>query len=141
MGVEHDASRRSHPGAATKLKEHALPVRVASLFRHLEHMNQDTIGQLNAFLEDIGFPTSKENLLLESLDAPLSQGVRDAIALLPGREYMTREDVRRELIGLPEDDAKGGHHDADDGEDIAPEEKEGNLPGDAPLPEHEETEE
>lgn len=68
-------------------------------------MNQNAIHQLDMFLEDIGFPTDKEGLVLESLDSPLSSHVRDAIALLPEGEYMTREDVRRELIGLPDSEA------------------------------------
>lgn len=64
-------------------------------------MNQNAIHQLDMFLEDIGFPIDKEGLVVESLDSPLSSHIREAIALLPEGEYMTREDVRRELIGLP----------------------------------------
>lgn len=93
-------------------------VMVGTLFRHLNYMDLHAINQLDMFLEDVSFPTDKMNLVLESLDAPLSPRIQNAIALLPEGDYLTREEVRRELIGLPEEHWKEeSHH--DDEEDIA----------------------
>lgn len=66
------------------------------------------------FLEDVSFPTDKQNLLHESLDSPLPSHVRDAVALLPEGTYLTREDVRRELIGLPSDETEKKFEDQED---------------------------
>lgn len=91
-------------------------------------MNQNAINQLNMFLDDVGFPIDKEGLVHESLDSPLSQGIRDAIALLPEGDYMTREEVRRELIGIPVTDEKDNELE-DDSEEIVSEEKIGSISG------------
>lgn len=100
-------------------------------------MDQSAISQLNMFLEDMGFPTDKESLLLESMEAQLPQGVRDAIALLPEGDYMTREDVRRELIGMPDRQEKHDEH-HDDAEDSFADGKTEELPDDAFIVDDEE---
>lgn len=70
----------------------------------LNNMDLSIINHLEEFLEDIPFPIDKEGLLHESLDSPLPLNVREAIALLPDREYATRRELKNELLDLPFDD-------------------------------------
>lgn len=67
-------------------------------------MDMSIISHLENFLEDIPFPIHKSGLVEESHDAPLPNNIREAIALLPDKEYLTREELKNELIGLPFDD-------------------------------------
>jgi hypothetical protein len=67
-------------------------------------MDMSIINHLEDFLEDIPFPIHKHGLVEESLDSPLPENIREAIALLPDREYLTREELKSELTGLPFDD-------------------------------------
>lgn len=67
-------------------------------------MDISIINHLEEFLEDIPFPIDKSGLLQESLDSPLPLNVREAIALLPDREYATRKELTDELLDLPFDD-------------------------------------
>jgi hypothetical protein len=67
-------------------------------------MDMSIISRLEEFLEDVPFPIDKSGLLQESLDSPLPLNVREAIALLPDREYRTRKELKDELLDLPFDD-------------------------------------
>jgi hypothetical protein len=67
-------------------------------------MDMSIINHLEEFLEDVPFPIDKSGLLQESLDSPLPLNVREAIALLPDREYATRRELTDELLELPFDD-------------------------------------
>ena len=67
-------------------------------------MDISTLSHLDDFLSDIGFPIDKHGLVQESHEFPLPNNVREAIALLPDREYASREEIRSELIGIPFDD-------------------------------------
>lgn len=67
-------------------------------------MNTHDAQDLERFFEDIPFPIHKSVLVEESLEAPLSQTIRDAITLLPNREYASKEEVASELLDIPLDD-------------------------------------
>jgi len=67
-------------------------------------MEQSIIHHLENFLEDIPFPIDKAGLVLESMDSPLPNNVREAIALLPNKEYESRAELKEELLGVPFDD-------------------------------------
>jgi hypothetical protein len=67
-------------------------------------MDQSIIIHLDEFLSNVPFPIDKDGLVQESLDSPLPNTIRDAIALLPDREFESRTDVKTELIGVPFDD-------------------------------------
>lgn len=67
-------------------------------------MDMSIINHLEDFLEDIPFPIHKSELVHESQDWALPDNVREAIALLPDREYSTREELKRDLTQLPFDD-------------------------------------
>lgn len=67
-------------------------------------MDMGIISNLEDFLDDIPFPIHKHGLVEEAQDSPLPENVREAIALLPDKEYLTREELRDELIGTPFDD-------------------------------------
>lgn len=67
-------------------------------------MDMSIISHLEDFLEDIPFPIDKHALVEESYDAPLPDNVREAIALLPDKEYLSREELQNDLIGTPFDD-------------------------------------
>lgn len=67
-------------------------------------MDRSIINHLENFLEDVPFPIHKQGLVEESLDSPLPNNIREAIALLPDKEYLTREELKNELVGLPFDD-------------------------------------
>ena len=67
-------------------------------------MDMSIINHLEDFLEDVPFPIDKEGLVQESQDSPLPLNVREAIALLPEREYASRRELRDELLDLPFDD-------------------------------------
>lgn len=73
-------------------------------FRLKLYMDMSIINHLEDFLEDVPFPIHKYGLVEESQDAPLPENVREAIALLPDKEYLTREELKSELVGLPFDD-------------------------------------
>lgn len=92
-------------------------VREERQIRHPHHMDQSIINHLDSFLEDIPFPTTKEGLLLEALDSPVPDNVRDAIALLPDTEYTSHEELRRDLLGVPFDDSVPKKDDEDDTEE------------------------
>ena len=62
------------------------------------------IHHLEEFLENIPFPIDKRALVEESLDAPLPENIREAIALLPDKEYLSRDELRNELTDIPFDD-------------------------------------
>lgn len=64
-------------------------------------MEQSIINQLEEFLNDIGFPIDKMGLVQESHEFPLSHNVRDAIALLPDKEYASRMELKEDLLGVP----------------------------------------
>lgn len=68
------------------------------------YMDLSIINHLEEFLEDVPFPIHKQGLVEESQDSPLPNNVREAIALLPDKEYLTREELKRELTDLPFDD-------------------------------------
>lgn len=68
------------------------------------HMDASTISHLEEFFSDIGFPIDKHGLVQESYEFPLPQNVREAIALLPDREYESKDEIRHELIGVSFDD-------------------------------------
>lgn len=70
----------------------------------LVHMDISAIAHLESFLEDVPFPIDRDNLMQEALDSPLPLNVREAIALLPEREYSSVADLREELLGVPFDD-------------------------------------
>lgn len=59
---------------------------------------------LETFLEDIPFPIDKDGLVHESLDSSLPINVREAIALLPDREYSSRAELKEDLFGVSFDD-------------------------------------
>ena len=63
-----------------------------------------TIAHLDNFLEDVPFPIDREGLMQEALDSPLPDNIREAIALLPERDYHSRAELREELLGIPFDD-------------------------------------
>jgi hypothetical protein len=67
-------------------------------------MEQSIIQHLEEFLQDVPFPIDKDGLVQEALDSPLPANVREAIALLPDREYPTRAELKEELLGVPFDD-------------------------------------
>ena len=67
-------------------------------------MDISTINHLENFLEDIPFPIDKSGLVQESLDSPLPDNVREAIALLPDKLYETRTSLTQELMETPFDD-------------------------------------
>jgi hypothetical protein len=67
-------------------------------------MDMSIISHLEDFLEDIPFPIDKYALVEESYDAPLPDNVREAIALLPDKEYLSREELQSDLVGVPFDD-------------------------------------
>lgn len=67
-------------------------------------MDLSIINQLEDFLEDIPFPIDKEGLVQEAFDSPLPTNVREAIALLPDKEYASRGELKDELIEIPFDD-------------------------------------
>lgn len=67
-------------------------------------MNTHDAHDLDRFFEDIPFPIHKNALMEESLEAPLSQTIRDAITLLPNKDYESKEEITRELMDIPEDD-------------------------------------
>jgi hypothetical protein len=62
-----------------------------------------TTNHLDEFLSDVGFPLDKAGLVQEAYEFPLPQSVREAIALLPDREYHSREEVKTELLGAVTD--------------------------------------
>lgn len=68
------------------------------------YMDLSIINQLEDFLEDIPFPIDKEGLVQEAFDSPLPTNVREAIALLPDKEYASRGELKDELIEIPFDD-------------------------------------
>lgn len=68
------------------------------------YMDMSIISNLEAFLEDVPFPIHKHKLVEESQDSPLPDNVREAIALLPDKEYLTREELKSELTDIPFDD-------------------------------------
>jgi hypothetical protein len=63
---------------------------------HDEHLEQ--------FFENIPFPIYKQALVEESLESPLPADIREAIVLLPDKEYNSKEDITRELMDIPFDD-------------------------------------
>jgi hypothetical protein len=67
-------------------------------------MEQSVINHLEEFLSDVGFPIDKSGLVEEAYEFPLPNNVREAIALLPDRDYLSREEVKRELIDIPFDE-------------------------------------
>lgn len=67
-------------------------------------MEQSVISHLELFLEDIPFPIDKEGLIQEAFDSPLPANIRDAISLLPDKEYASRAELKEELLGIPFDD-------------------------------------
>lgn len=67
-------------------------------------MEQSVISHLESFLEDIPFPIDKEGLIQEAFDSPLPTNVRDAISMLPDKEYTSRTELKEELLGVPFDD-------------------------------------
>jgi hypothetical protein len=67
-------------------------------------MEQSIIHHLEEFLQDVPFPIDKDGLLQESLDSPLPTNVREAIALLPDREYASVPNSRKIFLGVPFDD-------------------------------------
>jgi hypothetical protein len=67
-------------------------------------MEQSIIHHLEEFLQDVPFPIDKDGLVQESLDSPLPANMREAIALLPDREYVSRAELKEELLGAPFDD-------------------------------------
>lgn len=67
-------------------------------------MDMSIIHHLEEFLEDIPFPIRKQGMVEEAMDSPLPANVREAIALLPDKEYLSREDVKDELLEMPFDD-------------------------------------
>lgn len=82
-------------------------------------MDTSTGNNLNEFLSDIGFPIDKSGLVQESHEFPLDPAIRDAIALLPDKEYASREDLKRELIHLPFDDEEAKKDEEEELGDIA----------------------
>jgi hypothetical protein len=83
-------------------------------------MESDTHDALDDFLENIPFPIDREGLLLEAMESPLPRSVRDAIALLPDKEYRSRTEVKHALVGLsPDDDIPKKDTDEHDLEDEA----------------------
>lgn len=79
-------------------------------------MDAATRNNLDEFLSDIGFPIDKTGLVQESHEFPLADRIRDAIALLPEKEYASREELKRELVQIPFDDENAKKEDI--GEDI-----------------------
>lgn len=67
-------------------------------------MEASVIHHVEEFLSDVGFPIDRAGLVQESHEFPLPDNVREAIALLPDKEYGSREEVKRELIDVPFDD-------------------------------------
>lgn len=67
-------------------------------------MDLSTIAHLDNFLEDVPFPIDKDGLMQEAFDSPLPENVRDAITLLPDRDYHSKAELREELLGVPFDD-------------------------------------
>ncbi len=61
-------------------------------------------AHLERFFEDIPFPIHKSTLVEESLESSLPQDIRDAIVLLPDREYNSKEEITHELLDIPIDD-------------------------------------
>lgn len=79
-------------------------------------MESNTLHHLESFLEDTPFPIDKDGLLAEAFDSPLPHSVRDAIALLPDKEYTSRKELREDLLGMSDEEIKK-HHEADDEEE------------------------
>lgn len=67
-------------------------------------MDISIIRHLEEFLENVPFPIDKWALVEESHDAPLPENIREAIALLPDKEYLSRDELRNELTDVPFDD-------------------------------------
>ncbi len=67
-------------------------------------MDRSIINHLDDFFENVPFPIDRDGLVQESLDFPLPDNVREAIALLPEKEYHSPGELREELLGVPFDD-------------------------------------
>jgi hypothetical protein len=67
-------------------------------------MDRSSIAHLENFLEDVPFPIDRDGLVQESMDSPLPANVREAIALLPDKEYASRKELYDELLDVPFDD-------------------------------------
>jgi hypothetical protein len=64
-------------------------------------MNMQDAKYLEHFFEDIPFPIHKRALVEESLESSLPEDIREAIVILPDMEYSSKEEVTRELMGMP----------------------------------------
>ncbi|MEN9338132.1 MAG: hypothetical protein RIQ41_446 [Candidatus Parcubacteria bacterium] len=68
------------------------------------YMQRNSVEAIEEFLNDVGFPVSKKALVQEADEFHLSSTDREAIALLPDREYLSKGDVHRELTGITHDE-------------------------------------